>query len=99
MITKNYDGNLFFKIIKRLFLDSLAGSMFILKFQFKHCWALITAHFTFYGNLGQLLKKRKLIKAARTNSNTTGLYKKSIIYKKYFGGVSKFSQLETKDFQ
>jgi len=98
MITKNYEGNLFFKIFKRQLLDGLAGSMFILKFQFKHCWAVITAHFTFYGNLSQLLKKRKSIKSARANYNRTGLYKKSIIFKKYFVGVSKFSQLETKDF-
>lgn len=98
MITKNYDGNLFFKILKRLLLDGLAGSMFILKLQFKHFWAVLSAHFAFYRNLGQLLKKRKAIKLARTNFNAVGFYKKSIIFKKYFGGVSKFSQLDSKDF-
>lgn len=98
MITKNYGGNLFFKIFKRLLLDGLAGSMFILKFQFKHCWAVVKAHFTFYGNLSQLLKKRQVIKQSRTNYNSKGLFRKSIIFKKYFGGVKMFSQLETKDF-
>ena len=97
MIAKNYDGNLFFKIFKRLLIDGLAGVMFVAKFQFKHCWAIIRAHFAFYKNLGTLLEKRKEIKSNRTNFNTVGLYKGSIIVKKYFGGVKKFSDIGIKN--
>lgn len=99
MITKNYEGNLIFKIFKRLLLDGLAAVMFILKFQFNHCWAVAKAHFKFYCNLSQLLKKRKAIKEVRTKFNSKGLYNKSIIFKKYFGGVKLYSQLESKDFE
>lgn len=98
MITKNYEGVLFFKILKRLLLDGLAGTMFIFKFQFNHCWALIKAHFSFYASLGQLLNKRKAIKQNKTHFNKVGLYKKSIIFKKYFGGVKIFTDINQSDF-
>ena len=94
MIAKNYDGNLFFKIFKRLLIDGLAGIMFIFKFQFKHCWAIIRAHFTFYTNLKILLQKRKNIKNNKTTFNSVGLFKGSIIFNKYIKGVKKFSDLK-----
>src|SRR5690606_23982679 len=51
MIAKNYQGNLFFKIFKRLFLDGVAGILFVFKFQFRHLWAVLRSHFAFYANL------------------------------------------------
>jgi GT2 family glycosyltransferase len=95
MIAKNYDGNLFLKIFKRLLIDGLAGVMFIFKFQFKHFWAILKAHFSFYRNLKTLLKKRKTIKQNRTRFNSVGLFKGSIIFKKYIKGIKKFSDLKT----
>jgi len=93
MIAKNYDGNLFIKVFKRLLIDGLAGIMFIFKFQFKHCWAIIKAHFSFYKNLKSLLQKRKTIKKNGTTFNSVGLFKESIIFRKYFKGIKKFSDL------
>lgn len=94
MIAKNYDGNLFLKIFKRLLIDGLAGVMFIFKLQFKHCWAIIRAHFAFYKNLKSLRQKRKIIRQNRTTFNSVGLFNKSIIFKKYFNGIKKFSDLK-----
>ena len=42
----------------RLCLDGLAGIQFILKGKFKHCWAIIKAHFAFYSLVNQFYKKR-----------------------------------------
>jgi len=98
MIAKNYDGLLFFKICKRLILDGFAGSLFLIKFQFNHFWAVLKAHFAFYANLSKLVKKRKLIKATRTNFNSVGLYKKNIVVKKFISGITKFSDLRKEDF-
>jgi len=98
MIAKNYDGNLFFKIFKRLILDGFAGGLFFIKFQFSHIWAIIKAHFSFYANLSSLLKKRKQIKESQTYFNATGLYKKSILTQKFLKGVKRFSDLNPKDF-
>ena len=94
MIAKNYDGNLFVKVFKRLLIDGLAGIMFIFKLQLKHSWAIIRAHYAFYKNLKSLLQKRKTIKQNKTTFNSTGLFNKSIIFKKYFNGIKKFSDLK-----
>jgi len=96
MIAKNYDGNLFLKVFKRLLIDGLAGVMFIFKFQFKHCWAIIRAHFAFYKNLKSLLQKRAFIKQNSTTFNSVGLFKGSIIFQKYFKSIKKFSDLKVR---
>jgi len=99
MIAKNYDGILFFKILKRLFLDSLAGGLFLIHFQFSHIWAIIKAHFSFYAQLSTLLRKRKYIKETQTKFNPKGLYNKSIIFQKFLKGVKKFTDLNRNDFK
>ena len=59
MLTKNLpERKLFIILFLRLCLDGLAGIQFILKGKFKHCWAIIKAHFAFYGLINKTLKKR-----------------------------------------
>ena len=75
MLLKNLPSNQLFPIIfSRLVLDGLAGVQFIFKGKFKHCWAIIHAHFSFYGLINTFLKKR--------NSHQLANYfrKKSIVY-------------------
>lgn len=98
MIAKNYEGNLFLKVIKRLWLDGIAGTVFAFKFQFRHVWAVFRAHVSFYRHLSVLLKQRREIKANVTEFNRTGLYKKNIVFKKFLGGLSNFKDLNPKDF-
>ena len=60
MLLKNLPENqLFFIILSRLCLDGLAGIQFIFKGKFKHCFAIIKAHFSFYSLINKTLKKRK----------------------------------------
>lgn len=60
MLTKNLPENKLFPIIfTRLVLDGLAGIQFIFKGKFKHCWAIVKAHFHFYHLINKTLKKRK----------------------------------------
>ncbi len=99
MMAKNYDGNLLLKIFKRLVLDSLAGGLFLVKFQFSHIWAIIKAHFSFYAQLPNLLKKRKIIIQSQTTFNPIGLYNKSIIAQKFLKGTKKFTDLNPIDFK
>lgn len=78
MLTKNLPENKLFPILfTRLLLDGLAGIQFILKLKFSHCWAIIKAHFNFYGLINKNLKKRK---APQSESYYRS---KSIIYR-YF---------------
>jgi GT2 family glycosyltransferase len=78
MLTKNLpERKLFIILFLRLCLDGLAGIQFILKGKFKHCWAIVKAHFAFYGLINKNLKKR--------NSKKRSDYyrSKSIVYQ-YF---------------
>jgi len=98
MITKNYQGILFFKIFKRLCLDGIAASLFLIKFQFRHFGAVFKAHMSYYGELSTLLKKRRSLKHSKEQFNTAGLYKRNIVFKKFLGGVKTFGDLNSTDF-
>lgn len=45
-------------ILARLFLDGLAGLQFLLQGRFPHFWAVIRAHFAFYGDLSRLSRQK-----------------------------------------
>lgn len=78
MLLKNLPSNqLFFIILIRLCLDGLAGIQFIFKGKFKHCFAIIKAHFSFYALINKTLKKRTQLQLKDY------YYSKSIVYQ-YF---------------
>lgn len=62
-LTKNHSTKfLFLKIIFRMKLDGIAAFKFLLDGQPKHFFAVIRAHFAFYGWLPKTLSKRKKAK-------------------------------------
>jgi len=76
MLTKNLpEGKLFPIIFTRLCLDGLAGIQFILKGKFIHCWAIIKAHFSFYGLINRNLKKRSLTNSENYYHSTSIVYR------------------------
>lgn len=78
MLLKNLPkSQLFFIILIRLCLDGLAGIQFIFKGKFKHCFAIIKAHFSFYSLINKTLKKRTSVQLKNYH------YTKSIVYQ-YF---------------
>ncbi|MCF8416540.1 MAG: glycosyltransferase [Crocinitomicaceae bacterium] len=98
MIVKNHDGNLFIKLFHRLVLDGIAGVRFLIIGKWKHLFSILRAHIDMYKQLSTLLQKRKQIKATTTHFNSTGIYNGSILWARYFKGVSKFSQLNQRLF-
>lgn len=59
MLTKNLPSDKLFKILFfRLILDGIAGIHFIFQGKFKHCFAVIKAHFHFYHLINSNLKKK-----------------------------------------
>lgn len=98
MIHKNYEGNLFFKVFRRLILDGIAATKFCLSGQFKHTWSVLKAHFHYYGKLSSLNKIRKELKTQNQNKNLKGIYKKSIISAFWMNKKKKFQDLETSNF-
>ena len=98
LILKNHKGWLFFKLFKRLSLDGMAAGVFLLKGEFANFWAVLKAHVSFYGKLGKMLKKRKAVQASRTHFNPKGLYMKTIVFKRFMGGLRSFSELDESEF-
>ncbi|MEY2692174.1 MAG: hypothetical protein RIT03_564 [Bacteroidota bacterium] len=59
MLTKNLPlGSLFPILFLRLVMDGLAGIQFLLQGKAAHCWAIVRAHFGFYGLFAKMWKKR-----------------------------------------
>lgn len=99
MIAKNYDGWIFGKVFRRLCLDGLAAIRFVTKGQFSHIGALVKAHIDFYKSVGKIKRKRKLFESQnQIQFNRKGLYKKSIVWKRYASKIKHFSALEDQDF-
>jgi GT2 family glycosyltransferase len=98
MIIKNHPGMLFPKLFHRMILDGIAGIRFFVRGEWKHLLSVIHAHFHMYKRLPTLLEQRKEIKSQRLNHNSKGLYNGSILFARYFKGVSKFSDLNQRLF-
>lgn len=62
-ITKNLPRRKAFVIISiRLLLDGVAALRFIFQWRFRHCWAILRAHFSFYRQFRKIYKKREKAK-------------------------------------
>ena len=59
MMLKNLPSNKLYLIFLRLCLDGIAGIYFMFKDGFSHTWAVVRAHFGFYGQFSGTLKLRK----------------------------------------
>ncbi|MFX0557932.1 glycosyltransferase family 2 protein [Maribacter sp. CXY002] len=62
-ITKNLPRHKAFIIIfVRLLLDGIAALRFVFQLRFKHCWAILHAHLSFYSQFNKMYKKREKTK-------------------------------------
>lgn len=94
MLYKNLERKYLLRVIfLRLILDGIAGVKFMTD-SFKHTWAIVRAHFSFYGKIGMLQKKRNEL--LKNNLGHTGVYKGSIINAYYLKGIKTFSKLNLK---
>lgn len=60
MLTKNLPSNqLIIIVVGRMILDGIAGIQFLVKGKFKHSFAILKAHFSFYALLIKTLRKRE----------------------------------------
>jgi GT2 family glycosyltransferase len=94
MLYKNLERKYLLRVIfLRLILDGIAGVKFMTD-SFKHTWAIVRAHFSFYGKIGMLQKKRNEL--LKNNLGHTGVYKGWIINAYYLKGIKTFSKLNLK---
>ncbi|PKR79616.1 hypothetical protein CW751_14055 [Brumimicrobium salinarum] len=98
MIHKNHEGWLFGKVLYRLLLDGVAAFKYLISLQWKHIFAIIKAHQSYFKEIGNLKKKRQKIQAESTVFNTQGFYKASILWAYFFKRIRVFSQLNKRFF-
>lgn len=95
MMYKNLPSSQIFpKIFMRLVLDGVWGVKLITAGEFKHTWAIIRAHFTFYSQLGFWRKRRDEIYPEKPKSiPTQGYLRKSLVWQYFVRGKRIFSAL------
>jgi GT2 family glycosyltransferase len=85
MLLKNLPKNKLYTILfMRLVLDGIAGIKFIFQGKFKHCFAIIKAHFHFYHLISKNLNKRNSVQKANY------FHTKSIVYSYFVKGGKVF---------
>ncbi|RYC52774.1 glycosyltransferase family 2 protein [Flagellimonas olearia] len=88
-ITKNLPRKKAFPIIfLRLILDGIAALRFIFQLKFDHCWAILRAHVSFYGNFIKMYKKREKANFLLKYHTTT-----SIVWSHFVNHIKNFNIL------
>jgi hypothetical protein len=94
LLAKNLPKNrLISTFFLRLILDGVAGLKFLLSGNVADFWAIIRAHFAFYGRLKSTLAKR-----SGNFPNISPLYNRSIVVAYYLRGKKRFNDLGSNDF-
>lgn len=88
-ITKNLPRKRAFTIImSRLLLDGIAGLRFIYQLKFKHCWAIIRAHLSYYRHFRKMYTKRE-----KSNYVTNYYATKSIVWSHFVHQIRNYHKL------
>ena len=88
-ITKNLPRRVAFTIIFcRLILDGVAAVRFVFQFKFRHCWAILRAHLSFYRQFRLMFRKRE-----KSEFVSKYYITKSIVWSHYVNHIKKFSDL------
>ncbi|MCF6364714.1 MAG: glycosyltransferase family 2 protein [Bacteroidales bacterium] len=77
-------------IFSRLILDGLSGFIYLVGLKFGFFFAVIKAHFSFYGKIRATLKKRE----KNTNKKHKEIYKRSIVFDYFIKKKKTFNKLD-----
>ncbi len=95
LLYKNLPSERLLKVILyRLFLDGLAGMKFLAEGHVGDFKAVIKAHFHFYGDIGNLKRKRRKLK----QKHVSKMYQSNIALEHYLKGVKYFSEIDVGKF-
>ncbi|OGX87785.1 glycosyl transferase family 2 [Hymenobacter lapidarius] len=94
MLYKNAaPSELLASMFQRLVLDGVAGIRFLLGGQFADFWAVLRAHFSFYGKFGYWQQQRRAARPRLTVAARPGVYDGSLVWAYFAKGRRKFSEL------
>jgi len=95
LLYKNLPDNLLAEVFaKRLILDGIAATKFLITAGFKDFFAVSKAHFSFYSSLKKTRQKRKRLKQGLVKN----IYQKNIVFEYYLRGKKKFTDLDPGKF-
>ncbi|NNK86877.1 MAG: glycosyltransferase family 2 protein [Flavobacteriaceae bacterium] len=90
MLVRNLPSKHLFGILfLRLVMDGLAALKFFFEAELTHAWAVLRAHFSFYGNLKSLLEQRRSLPEPQLNY----YHKTSIVWSYFVLGKRTFDRL------
>jgi GT2 family glycosyltransferase len=97
MLYKNLpQRNLWPLLLLRLVVDGLSAGPLLLRGQWAAIWAIVRAHFAFYGRLissGPGTLRHQRADLARQATTPVSLFPKSIVWAYFLGGKKRFSEL------
>ena len=94
LLYKNLPSSDLYKILFiRLILDGIAGVKFVLSGQFSHMFAILKAHFHFYGMMNNFKTKRRNNLAKLKQNAIPEIYSKSIVWQHFFKKKKKYTDL------
>ncbi len=95
LLFKNLESRRLYRVFfARLILDAIAGIKFLFEGGFKNMFAVISAHFAFYGRLKHYKKKRRTLEQKPVSQ----IYWKNIVLQYYLLKKRHFSELDTQKF-
>jgi len=92
MIHKNHPGFIFWMMFRRLSLDGMAALHFLSKGQFRHFWAVLKSHVSYYWLFPTSVKERRKYKHLK-NKASVGKYRGSVLYAKFIQKTGSFEKL------
>lgn len=93
LLYKNLPSNSLLRVFAlRFMLDGIAGLKFLFEGGLQDFFAVIRAHFYFYGNIYKLHKKRKKLKQQKVSQ----IYDGNIVVEHYLRSKNRFSDLKIK---
>jgi len=89
-------SELFGALLQRLLLDGVAGLRFLAAGEVGNCWAVVRAHFSFYGQLGYWRRRRRAGRPHLRVAQRAGVYPGIVVWAYFVQGRRKFSELGLK---
>jgi GT2 family glycosyltransferase len=95
LLCKNHPPRLFFlKLMFRMWLDGVAGFMFFFTGKWRHLWAILKAHYSFYVTIFRTLRKRRALKAQVKEYTQSAVYLHSIVADFYIRKNRTFTSID-----
>jgi GT2 family glycosyltransferase len=96
MLYKNLpDDRLFSAIFVRMTMDGMAAVIFLATGRFSYFRAVLKAHADYYKCIGELRRKRKMVKKLGEDDDSGLILNKSIVFEFYIKGVKTYNRLYT----